>query len=341
MHPRTREADSPPAPPAPSLVRRAARRLKRDLKRLLGLEPPPVPQPRNKHLWSIGLYAGSSPLTLGPDPRFANPVLTRDQVTDIPCAFVADPFLVRAGATWYLFFEAFNRRVWRGEIAVATSADLATWQYDRVVLAEPFHLSYPLVFEWQGAHYMIPETHQTRTIRLYKAEAFPAKWSLVHTIMSGDRFADTSLFRHADRWWLFTETSPGMQHDTLRLFSADDLMGSWTEHPASPIVRGDAHAARPAGSVVRTEHGLVRFAQDCAPAYGVRVNAFEITTLSPTEYAERPAPANPGLGPSGTGWNESGMHHVDAHEESPGRWIAAVDGWYAATLAHVLGNAPR
>ena len=325
--------------PAPSLARRATRRLTRIVKRLLGIAPPPAPpSPRNKHLWSIGLYAGASPLQLGPDPRFANPVMTRDQVTDISCAFVADPFLVRKDGIWHLFFEAFNRRAWRGEIALATSPDLATWSYQRVVLAEPFHLSYPFVFEWEGAHYMIPETHQTRTIRLYKADAFPGGWRLVHTLISGERYADTTLVRHEDRWWLFTETSPGRSHDTLRLFHADDLMGQWTEHPASPIVAGDAHTARPGGSVVRTADGLVRFAQDCAPAYGLRVNAFTISTLSPTSYVEAPAAANARLGPSGSGWNESGMHHVDAHEDAPGQWIAAVDGWYAASSAHVMGT---
>lgn len=313
--------------------------MKRFVKRLLGLQPPSPPQSRNKHLWSIGVYSGPSPTQLTDDRRISNPVITREQVTDIPAAIVADPFLLRVGPTWYMFFEALNRTSGRGEIGVAISPDLISWNYQQVVLREPFHLSYPSVFEWMGDYYMVPETNQTRTIRLYKAEAFPLRWSLVHTIMSGQRFSDTTVFRHGGMWWLFTDTSPDMKHDTLRLFYAADLQGTWTEHPSSPIHEGDPHAARPGGSVVSSDGTLTRFAQDCSPRYGLAVQAFEITTLTTTEYAERPVAGNPVLKGSGAGWNEAGMHHLDAHCLAPGRWVAAVDGWSAATAAQIAGKA--
>ena len=317
----------------------AKQRVKGYVKRLLGIKPPKPEQPKNKHLWSIGVYSGSSPTELKPDARFVNPVFTREHVTDVSAAFVADPFLLRKDDVWHMFFEVFNRRTWLGEIGVATSRDLATWEYQQVVLAEPFHISYPFVFEWMGDQYMIPETHTTRTIRLYKAEDFPTRWALVHTLMSGKRFADATLFRHDGRWWLFTETSPLMKHDTLRLYYADDLMGAWTEHPASPIVEGDAHAARPGGSVARDGNRLIRYAQDCVPRYGIAINAYMISTLTTTEYEEAPFTGNPILSASGAEWNESGMHHVNAHELEPGKWIAAVDGWHAATASYVKGGA--
>jgi hypothetical protein len=318
----------------------ARQRVKGIVKRLLGIKPPPAPeQPRNKHLWSVGIYSGTSPLDLKPDARFSNPVFTRDQVTDVASAFVADPFLLKKDDLWHMFFEVFNRRTWLGEIAYATSRDLATWTYGKVVLAEPFHVSYPFVFEWMGEYYMVPETHKTRTIRLYKAEEFPTKWALVHTLMSGQRFADATLFRHDDRWWLFTETSAVMKHDTLRLYYADDLMGKWTEHPASPIVEGNAHSARPGGAVVRDGDRLIRYAQDCVPRYGIAINAYVISKLTLTEYEEEPFAGNPMLSASGSGWNESGMHHVSAHQVEPGRWIASVDGWYAATASYVKNGA--
>jgi hypothetical protein len=313
--------------------------VKRFLGRLLRMSRS-EPQAANKALWSIGVLSGRSPLALGPDEAITNPVITRAEVTDVPASFVADPFLLREHGVWHMFFEVLNRRNGRGEIGLATSDDLARWRYERIVLAEPFHLSYPQVFEWMGAHYMVPETHQTRTIRLYRAEPFPTKWRLVHTLMSGRAFADATLFQHDGRWWLFTETSLPRKHDTLRLYHADDLFGAWTEHPASPIVERDAHSARPAGSVVRVGGGLVRFTQDCAPRYGLRVNAFEITTLTTTEYSERPVSANPILRGSSasTEWNATRMHHVDAHEIDGGRWIAAVDGARDVTAAERDGR---
>ena len=93
-------------------------------------------------MWSIAIYTGISPFDLQPAP----PVLTKADITDIPAAFVADPFMLRRDHTWYMFFEVMNIETRLGEIGVATSNDALNWTYDRIVLREPFHLSYPHVF---------------------------------------------------------------------------------------------------------------------------------------------------------------------------------------------------
>ena len=64
----------------------------------------------------------------------------------------------------------------KGVIALASSADGFKWGYRQVVLDEPFHLSYPYVFEFEGEHYMVPESHQDRSLRLYRAVDFPTRW---------------------------------------------------------------------------------------------------------------------------------------------------------------------
>lgn len=285
-----------------------------------------VLEPYRDELWSIGIYTGRSPLALAPAPNVHNPVLTREQVSDIPALFVADPFFLRLDATWYLFFEVLNWRANKGEIGLATSSDGLAWEYQRIVLAEPFHLSYPYVFEWHGEFYLIPESYQAGAVRLYRATRFPTGWACVTTLLEAPYAADASILRHAGRWWLFVETNPDLRHDTLRLFSARELGGPWVEHPASPIVAGDPWAARPAGRVLATEGALLRFAQNCRPSYGTDVRAFEVVELSPRTYRERPLQAEPILGPSSRGWNALGMHHLDAQPLADGSWLAAVDG---------------
>ena len=312
----------------PSLLERLVRATLRRVKRLF-VAPPP--EPRNKHLWSIGIYAGPSPLALGPVSRVANPVLTREQVTDVRAGFVADPFLVRDGATLWMFLELYNLARRKGELAAASSTDGAHWQYRQVVLREPFHLSYPQVFSWEGRWYLLPETHETQTVRLYEAVEFPLRWRLVHTLLTGGRFSDATLLRHDDRWWMFVDASPEGKHDTLALYWADDLRGAWTLHPQSPLVAGDNRTARPAGRILTHDGKLYRLAQDCRPAYGMRVLGFEITTLTTTAYAERAVDVGPYLTGSGAGWNADGMHQVDALQQPDGSWIAAVDGWRWAT----------
>jgi hypothetical protein len=321
-----------------SFARRVARRLVRLLRpeQPAPAQLPNAVQKRDKHLWSIGLYEGASPLALGPSARAANPVLTRDDVTDARAAIVADPFLARDGEETHLFFEILDAERMRGEIALATSRDLSTWTYRQVVLREPFHLSYPFVFAWEGAWYMIPETNQARSVRLYRATDFPTRWEHVHTLLSGAPFSDATLLRHDDRWWLFTDPSPPFHNSTLALYHSDDLFGDWTPHPRSPLVANDKRSSRPAGRLIRHDGRLYRVAQDCAPHYGMAVRAFEILTLTTTEYEERPASPDPLLGASGAGWNAEGMHHVDALPLGDGRWIAAVDGWRWATAGEVF-----
>lgn len=270
-------------------------------------------------MWSIAIYTGTTPFNLQPAP----PVLTKSDVTDIPADFVADPFMLHRDNTWYMFFEVWHSETQLGEIGLATSNDALTWTYDRIVLKEPFHLSYPHVFEWQGGPYMIPETLNAGAVCLYKALDFPYRWSVVTRLIEG-QLADPSLVRFNDRWWLFACSTP-YQHDTLRLYFADELTGPWTEHPKSPLIQNDKCRARPAGRILNFDNRLFRFAQECTPHYGSGVRAFEITKLTTDSYAEVEL-AIPILKASGTGWNASGMHHIDAHQQPNGQWLACVDG---------------
>ena len=276
--------------------------------------------------FSIAIYRGRTPFSLGMTADVRNPVLTRKDVTDVPAAFVADPFICKFGERWYMFFEVMNRVNWRGEIGFATSEDGRRWQYQRIVLAEGFHLSYPYVFEWQHEHYMIPESRQANEVRLYKATNFPHEWSHVRTILQGP-LVDSSIFRYQDRWWLFAATQVNADPPSLRLYAANDLMGPWLEHPSSPILKANHHLSRPCGRIVFVNDRPIRFAQDVFPVYGSRVFAFEILDLSSETYKERQVGAGPVLSAGSELWNSGGMHHVDAHPLADGTWLACVDGF--------------
>jgi hypothetical protein len=286
----------------------------------------PLGMRNKKERWSIGIYIGSSPLKITDSQKIKNPVISRRNITDVRAGFVADPFMLWVNSTWYMFFEILNQKTQRGEIGLATSQNAVDWAYRQIVLAEPFHLSYPYVFEWKNEYYMIPESAQAEAIRLYRASQFPLEWTFIGDIMSGSSFLDSSVFRYADTWWLFTETSSDYQFDTLRLFYSNELLGSWVEHPKSPIVSGNAHIARPGGRVLVMNDKILRYAQDCQPDYGTQVRAFEISELSTTQYYEQEVEEGVVLAPSDSGWNGSGMHHIDPHLMSDGSWIACVDG---------------
>lgn len=286
-------------------------------------------KPNQAQIWSIGIYAGESPFNFDPAQSANNPVLTGDSVSDVRASFVADPFMLKAAGTWHIFFEIMNSKSGRGEIGLAVSQDAAQWQYRQVVLREPFHLSYPYVFEWDNEVYMIPESYQAKSVRLYKAFDFPTRWSFIGDLLTGDHFQDSSIFRCRDRWWLLTDVAQAPHYaGILRLFHAESITGPWIEHPKSPVIEGNSHIARPAGRVLAFDDRVIRYTQDCDPVYGSQVRAFEITELTTSSYQEREVCKDPILTASGAGWNGSGMHHIDPHRIGDSRWIACVDGFF-------------
>lgn len=278
---------------------------------------------RRNESWAIGIYEADSNFNFKPAPNVKNPVIAAKHITDVKAEFVADPFMLYENGVWHMFFEVLDATDNLGDIALATSLDGIKWNYQKVVLEEPFHLSYPYVFKWENDYYMIPETYQSREVRLYKATHFPEQWSLEKILLKDSDYVDASIVHFNGRWWIFSSTTA---NDILRLHHADSLLGEWTEHPSSPLITNNPHLARPAGRVVNLNNKLIRFAQDDQPTYGLQVYGFEITDLTPHSYAERALLGGKAIvEPSGSGWNSVGMHHIDLHEVNSNQWIACVD----------------
>jgi hypothetical protein len=273
-------------------------------------------------LWSIGIFSGPKLSVL--KPVIETPVLSAEQVTDIPAEFVADPFMIQVGNTWHMFFEVMNAETGRGEVGLAKSVDGIRWDYQQIVLSESFHLSYPYVFGVDGEYFMVPESYEANAIKLYRAVSFPTNWEPVKTVLEG-AWVDSSVFFLNNLWWMFTNpVAPPNQ--ILELFYAASIIGPWHRHPMSPLVSSNHRIARGGGRLVVQDDRPVRFAQDCFPSYGTSVRAFEITALDTFGYAERELEGSPILGPGSLPWNHSGMHHIDAHLTNNG-WLACVDGW--------------
>jgi len=279
--------------------------------------------------WSIGIYQGNTPFSLNATQTC--PVIQARDIKDLSADFIADPFMLFVENKWYLFFETLPNKDKsnpspNGVIGMAESGNGYDWRYQGTVLSEPWHLSYPHVFEWQGDHYMMPETLGANTIRLYKADQFPSKWSPVCDLLEGQH-ADPSIFHYQGRWWMFSCPTPD-QHDALELHHADNLTGPWVAHPSNPIIQHNDQCARPAGRVLQWQNKLYRFAQDCQPRYGTQVRMFEIINLTTSTYEEQEHQESPILSPSGKGWNGRNMHHIDLHQLDNGKWLACVDGYH-------------
>ena len=280
---------------------------------------------RDYRIWSIGLYRGSSPLSLSPVTEA--PVLSAAHITDVRADYVADPFMLRENDRWYLYFEILARHAEsgdkRGLIGLASSENALQWNYHGVVLDEQFHLSYPCVFRVGDSIYMVPESVQAQAVRLYRAVSFPEHFEFVAELLPG-QWADPTIFYEQGKWWMFACATPFQNRD-LHLFSARRPEGPWRAHPMNPVVADNKGMARPGGRVRRIGGRLYRFAQDCLPRYGARLMAAEIELLDEENYRESACAENPVLAPNGYHF-AAGMHHMDAHQLGEDDWIAVVDG---------------
>jgi hypothetical protein len=202
--------------------------------------------------------------------------------------FWADPHAVLVGGRYYVFVEELPYSTGKGHIAVIEIDGEGRAGASRKVLAEPHHLSYPMVFEHQGDYYMVPESSHRGTIDLYRATAFPDKWVFVDHLMTGIEALDATLLWEGDRWWLFASVIryKGAGSGELNLYTSERLIGGeWRLHPASPL-SADVLEARPAGAILRRGTRLYRPVQDGSGRYGRAVRLREILELTEATFRD-------------------------------------------------------
>jgi hypothetical protein len=210
--------------------------------------------------------------------------------------FYADPFPIAQAGRTILFVEEYPHATGRGVISAVAFGPDGPEGVPVPVLEAPHHLSYPFVFERDGAHWMVPESGGAGTIDLYRATAFPGGWVKAATLVEGVTASDATLLERDGRWWLFAtvrdfrlglpeRAAQGAYSDALHLWSAPDFRGPWTPHPRNPVLV-DFAAARPAGRIVARGDALIRPVQDCRRGYGEALSLARIDRLDDLGYAQ-------------------------------------------------------
>lgn len=203
--------------------------------------------------------------------------------------FIADPFGLWRDGRLHVLVEGYDYRTRHGWIeAMILDQDYAVIER-RMVLTEPWHLSYPFVFEADGETWMLPEASRSGRLILYRAVEFPWVWERACDLVLDCVPVDATPLFHAGRWWLFY-TSADREQDkmtALHVAYADRLTGPWTAHPLNPV-RVDAGSARPGGTPVVDGDTIWLPVQDCRQTYGGAIRPLRITTLTPEAFAAEP-----------------------------------------------------
>jgi O-antigen/teichoic acid export membrane protein len=236
--------------------------------------------------------------------------------------FWADPFPVFTNGRHFIFFEEFLFADDKGHIAVTEIGPDGRCSPPVRALECDYHLSYPFVFDWQGVHYLMPETAAAGRIEVYRCTRFPDRWELHATMLDDIRAVDSTLVEWEGRWWMFANAAKEPLADAsdlneqLHLFHAPSPLGPWTAHRRNPV-KWDARGSRPAGRLFQKDGELYRPAQDCTEHYGGSIRIQRVVRLDVDEYVETEAATiEPEWRP-----NLIGTHTINA---VPG--LAVIDG---------------
>lgn len=197
--------------------------------------------------------------------------------------YFADSFGFEKDGILKILFEEYNYTSRKGIISQVDFHEGKT-RKKSVAIEEPFHLSYPFIFENEGEIYCVPESAKANQVRLYKLE----NENFVFQKVLIDRFpaVDPTMFYHEGFWWLFA-THRRQSNTNLFVFYADQFDGPYSQHKNNPV-KMDIRSSRPAGAPFYKNGQLVRPAQDSSRTYGGQVALNQIIKLTPAEFEEIP-----------------------------------------------------
>ncbi len=178
--------------------------------------------------------------------------------------WLADPMIFEHEGVCLIFAELYSYFDLKGRIAVAQLKDNGTVSRWKTVISEPFHMSYPFVFEASGKIYMIPETNADNSLRLYEAVSFPHRWKFVKKIVDGVKWVDTTIFKTTAGFSGFTRAHEDNDIDYAIELDADlNLISTQVQHH-----KDDDSSYRCGGRCISIVGKTIRVCQDERNGYG-------------------------------------------------------------------------
>ena len=202
----------------------------------------------------------------------------------------ADPFIINENNRSYIFFEEFDISKRHGYLCVGElNQDTNSLENVEVCLEKSYHLSFPNVFKHEDAYFMIPESHENKTIDLYKFEEFPYKLKKVRTLVNNIDAVDSVILLKDRVYYLFTNLL-SKEHDfhsgNLSIFTSNNLLEEAFISKHNNPVESNPKYSRMAGHFFQENDKLFRVSQDCKNMYGYKVNIFQVNELSGNYYRE-------------------------------------------------------
>ena len=147
---------------------------------------------------------------------------------DNSTSYYADPFVYARDGVTAVFCEEFRYRGDKGVISVFTLDSKGRASAPKIIIERPHHLSYPFLFEHDGALWMMPESSGAGVLEVYRCDAFPDRWSLHGSVITGRSLSDASIVQLDGAWIMMAAANaPGASSwDSLSIFRAPSPLGT-------------------------------------------------------------------------------------------------------------------
>lgn len=195
--------------------------------------------------------------------------------------WLADPFVFKYENKYFLFCEAYMRKINKGVIRVFKINDDLSLEDLGNVIEQEYHMSYPHVFNTKNGIYMIPETSGNRTIELYKCIEFPLKWKLEKILVKDIYAVDSNYFSYANKSFLVTYIYEN-EKTYLEIYSVDER---WNMRLLQKKEYKE-NTGRGAGNFIINKDSIIRPTQNQKNKYGESIYLKKCTIDQEDVYNE-------------------------------------------------------
>lgn len=199
--------------------------------------------------------------------------------------FFADPFVVSHNNRNIIFVEDYNYKSRKGKISAIELLPKNEYKLLGVAIDEEFHMSYPYVFKYEDELYMMPETAEIKSIRLYKCVDFPLKWKYQYDLVSNVDAVDSTIHYINNKYWLFTNLNyNSSEHNSiLECYFADTpLSKTWEPHSNNPVMF--ENGGRNGGYVLDDNCNVLVSQKYGFDRYGKSLNLKELVSLDKDSF---------------------------------------------------------
>lgn len=191
--------------------------------------------------------------------------------------YSADPFLIKDRGDNYVFFEEYNKS--KGHISLC-KIDKNSSKYLGKLIDEKFHLSFPFILKDGDRFFMIPESCNDKSLRLYESKRFPFDWEFNMKLLEGLDLADSIIIKSQGIYFILTSERLEGYHNSYKIFYSKNIESTdWKPHKLNPIMINQY--SRNAGLI---NNNILIFQQYNFNDYGNDIRLFKIIKLTEDDF---------------------------------------------------------